>query len=77
MRLAIEILTAMPIYQFHVRADHAEPDVRWSHLADVEAAKRYARSLIDSFKSNHHFNADYRIEIKDDSGRPIATIPFE
>ncbi len=68
---------SMPIYQFQVLEDHGAPDVRWTHLSDVEAAKKYARLLIKDFKSSGQFNARSRLEIKDDLGRPVATVSFE
>ncbi len=42
----------MPIYQFVVRGgDHEDdPDVRWSHLPDEDAARRYGHLLIKDFK---------------------------
>ena len=42
----------MPIYQFVVRSgDHADdPDVRWSHVPDEDAARRYGHLLIKDFK---------------------------
>lgn len=68
----------MPIYQFQVVEDHeTDPDVRWTHLADADAAQKYARILIREFKSKGHFNSHSRLEIKDDTGRPVATLRFE
>lgn len=67
----------MPIYQFQVLEDHHAPDVRWTHLSDIDAAKRYARLLIKDFKSKGQFDARSKLEIKDEIGRPVATLPFE
>ncbi len=67
----------MPIYQFHVRPDHREPDVRWTYLPDDEAARRYARVLIKNFKSNGDgFESRSQMDVKDDTGRPVASITF-
>jgi hypothetical protein len=67
----------MPIYQFLVQPSHAEPDVRWSYLPDSDAAKRYARVLINDFKSRRKFDGRSKMEIQDDAGKSIATIPFD
>jgi len=72
------LATSMPIYQFQVVEDHKAPDVRWTHLSDDEAAKRYGRLLIKDFKVNdRRFHPRCRMEIKDDVGRSIATLSFE
>jgi hypothetical protein len=71
--LAVE----MPIYQFQVVGDRdADPDVRWTHLSDADAAKKYARILIRDFKLKGHFNSHSRLELKDDTGRPVAMLRF-
>jgi hypothetical protein len=67
----------MPIYQFRVLEDHHAPDVRWTHLSNVEAAKKYARLLIQEFRSKGQFDVRSKLEIRDDLGRPVATLPFE
>ncbi len=67
----------MPIYQFHVRQDHQEPDVRWMYLPDDEAVRRYAHVLIKNFKSNGNgFESRLQMDVKDDTGRPVASITF-
>ena len=47
-------LGTMPIYQFIVRSgDHEDdPGVRWPHLPDESAARRYGHLLIKDFKSS-------------------------
>ena len=47
----------MPIYQFVVRSgDHEDDaDVRWSHLPDEGAARRYGHLLMKDFKSSGRY----------------------
>jgi hypothetical protein len=67
----------MPIYQFRVLEDHHAPDVRWTHLSDADAAKKHARLLIQDFNSKGQFQARSKLEIRDDVGRTLATLPFD
>jgi hypothetical protein len=70
----------MPIYQFVVRSgDHEDdPDVRWSHLSDEDAARRYGHLLIKDFKSSGRYpdSSHLYVVVKDEMGTPLISIPF-
>ena len=70
----------MPIYRFVVvDGDHEyDPSVRWTYLPDEEAALRYGHLLIREFKSSGSYpDATHsRLEVKDDMGDPLISIPF-
>ena len=70
----------MPIYQFVVRSgDHEDdPDVRWSHLPDEDAARRYGHLLIKDFKSSGRYAdaSHLYVVVKDEMGNPLISIPF-
>jgi hypothetical protein len=70
----------MPIYQFVVRSgDHEDdPDVRWSHLPDKDAARRYGHLLIKDFKTSGRYpdSSHLYVVVKDEMGNPLISIPF-
>jgi hypothetical protein len=69
----------MPIYQFAVRwEDDQDADIRWRHLPDKEMARRFATLLINECLSRGRYAASTRacLEIKDDSGYLLLSIPF-
>lgn len=69
----------MPIYQFAVRQeDDQDADVRWTHLPDKETARRFANLLIREFISSGRYADSTRacLEIKDDTGDLLLSIPF-
>ena len=69
----------MPVYQFAVKRDSIQdPDVRWTHLSDDEAARRFANLLIKEFVSSGHYaqSSRSRLEVKDDSGGVLLSIPI-
>jgi hypothetical protein len=69
----------MPIYQFAVRReDDQEADMRWTHLPDKETARRFGKLLIKEFISSGRYSdaARVRLEIKDDAGDLLLSIPF-
>jgi len=70
----------MPIYQFVVRSgDHEDdPDVRWSHLPDKDAERRYGHLLIKDFKSSGRYAdaSHLYVVVKDEMGNPLISIPF-
>jgi hypothetical protein len=70
----------MPIYQFVVRSgDHEDdPDVRWSHLPDKDAARRYGHLLIKNFKTSGRCpdSSHLYVVVKDEMGNPLISIPF-
>jgi len=69
----------MPVYQFAVRQDSVQdPDVRWTHLSDDEAARRFANLLIKEFVSTGRYaqSSRSRLEVKDDSGGVLLSIPI-
>ena len=71
---------ANAIYQFVVRSgDHEDdPDVRWSHLPDEDAARRYGHLLIKDFKSSGRYAdaSHLYVVVKDEMGNPLISIPF-
>ena len=69
----------MPIYRFAVRReDDHDADVRWTHLPDKEAARRFANLLIKEFVSSGRYSDSTRtrLEVKDDTGALLLSIPF-
>ena len=68
----------MPIYQFVVRSgDHEDdPDVRWSHLPDKGAARRYGHLLIKDLKSSGRYpnSSLLYVVVKDEMGNPLISI---
>jgi hypothetical protein len=69
----------MPIYQFAIRREHdPDPEIRWRHLPDQETAHRFAKFLINEFASSgrHAIAAHTRLEVKDDAGSLLLSIPF-
>ena len=70
----------MPIYQFVVRSgDHEDdPNVRWSHLPDKDAARRYGHLLIKDFKTSGRYpdSSHLCVVVKDEMGNPLISIPF-
>jgi hypothetical protein len=67
----------MPVYQFAIKwADDQSPDVRYSHLADEEAARRYAILFIDELASSGFYSSrPCLLEVKDESGL-LFSMPF-
>ena len=67
----------MPVYQFAVKWDDDQtPDVRYTHLANEEAARRYAERLIRELASSGFYSSrPCVLEVKDESG-PLFSMPF-
>ena len=67
----------MQVYQFAVKwGDDQPPDVRYTHLADEEAARRYAKFLIHEFASSGFYSSrPCLLEVKDESGL-LFSMPF-
>jgi hypothetical protein len=67
----------MPVYQFAIKwDDNQSPDVRYTHLADEEAARRYAKFLIHELASSGFYSSrPCLLEAKDESG-PLFSMPF-
>jgi hypothetical protein len=69
----------MPIYQFVVRSDDHEddPDVRWSHLPDEDAARRYGHLLIKDFKSSGRYadSSHLYVVVKDEMRNYRCRLP--
>lgn len=69
----------MPVYQFAVRRDdEQDADVRWTHLPDKEAARRFANLLIKEFVSSGRYpvSSRCRLEVKNENGEVLLSIPF-
>jgi hypothetical protein len=68
----------MPQYFFDVRSiewDYHDPD--GITLTDDEAAITYAERIICELKADEGYDApDLKMLVKDESRRPIVTIPF-
>jgi hypothetical protein len=60
----------MPVYQFAVKWDNDQtPDVRYTHLPNEEAARRYAKLLIHELASSGFYSSrPCVLEVKDESG---------
>jgi hypothetical protein len=70
----------MPVYQFAVkRSSDQDPDILWTHLADADAARRYANLLIKEFVSSGRYSHVSRphLEVKDDAGGLLLSIPIQ
>jgi hypothetical protein len=70
----------MPIYRFTAaHGDKTCPDVRWAHLKDEEAARRYAKLLIPEFvaKGRHTDLTHWRLDVKDETGELLFSIPLQ
>jgi hypothetical protein len=67
----------MPVYQFAVKWDDDQsPDVRYTHLANEEAARRYAKLLIHELASSGFYSSrPCLLEVKDENG-PLFSMPF-
>jgi hypothetical protein len=64
-------IAKMPVYQLAIKRDNVQdPDVRWTHLSDDEAARRFANLLVKEFVSSGRYAHSSRshLEVKDDSG---------
>jgi hypothetical protein len=68
----------MPAYQFAIKwAADQSPDVRYSHLTDEEAARRYAKLLIHELApSGFYSSRSCFLEVKDETGSLLFSIPF-
>src|SRR6478672_13807270 len=68
----------MPVHQFAVKWDDDQtPDVRYTHLADEEAARRYAKLLIHELApSGFYSSRSCFLEVKDETGSLLFSIPF-
>src|SRR5262249_41285028 len=57
----------MPVYQFAIKwADDQSPDMRYLHLADEDAARRYAKLLIQELASSGFYSSrSCTLEVKD------------
>jgi len=68
----------MPVYQFAVKWDDDQtPDVRYTHLANEEAARRYAKLLIHELASSGFYSSrPCVLEVKDENG-PLFSMRFQ
>ena len=69
----------MPAYQFTVRWNEDRAfDVRYTHLADQETARRYAKLLAKECVSTgfYPYSSRSRVEVKDGTGSVLFSIPF-
>ena len=73
-------ISVLPIYRFTaVQGDNACPDVRWAHLKDEEAARHYAKLLIQEFFAKGRYTdlTHWRLEVKDQIGELLLSIPLQ
>ena len=57
--------------------DDQSADVRYAHLADEEAARRYAKLLIHELAPNGFYSSrSCFLEVKDETGSLLFSIPF-
>lgn len=71
----------MPLYFFHVRGGHlpTEADEGWMHPDDgaaLDAAREAARALIASDILDGILDLAARIEVEDETGKLLLTVPF-
>ena len=68
----------MPVYEFAVKWDDDQtPDVRYTRLADEEAARRYAKLLIQELAPGGFYSSrSCFLEVKDETGSLLFSIPF-
>ena len=69
----------MPIYRFNAaRSDQCCPDVRWLRLKDQEAARHFAKLLVEEFVASGHYAdwADWRLDVRDENGELLLSVPF-
>ena len=71
----------MPRYYFHVYSDTVALDENGEDLASVtiarEAAVRAAREFAaEEITKRGEVHLRYRIEVEDEQGRPVFTMPF-
>lgn len=74
-------LPLMPTFYFHVRDDMDVADDEGAELRDVEAARDYAtrsaRALMcETMKENGRITLSHRIDIEDEQGGVVASVPF-
>ena len=71
----------MPRYFFHLYDDIVSLDEEGSDLPDVAAARRKAmqnaRAIACQEVLDGHLNLRHRIEVEDESGRPVLVLPFQ
>jgi hypothetical protein len=70
----------MPRYYFHIYNDMVAMDDEGTELPDVAAAREHAiegaRSLMAETLLQGRLSLQHRIEVADDTGRVLMTIPF-
>lgn len=70
----------MPRFFFHLHDDGVAHDDEGRELADIEAAKREGikggRELMCEQLRNGSLVLNHLIEVEDESGNTVATIPF-
>lgn len=71
----------MPRYFFHVFDDLEVRDDEGVELRNLEAVRAYAalaaRHLVsDSLQAGGRINPDHRIDVEDEEGRVVVTVPF-
>ncbi|MDB5697861.1 MAG: hypothetical protein JWN69_665 [Alphaproteobacteria bacterium] len=71
----------MPRYFFHLFDDIVLRDEEGIELPDIEAARseavRAARDIACQEVQNGKLSLHHRIEVEDEQGRPILTLPFK
>lgn len=70
----------MPIYCFNAaKLADCCPDVRWTRLKDEEAARRFAKLLVEEFVASGRYAdcSDWRLDVRDENGGLLLSIPFQ
>lgn len=70
----------MAHYFFHLHNDRNVPDPEGTHLQSLSAVREHAvadiRELMAEGVKNGRINLRHRIEVADEHGRPVLTVPF-
>ena len=70
----------MPRFYLHLYDDHVVKDEEGIFLADADEARREAvrnaRSIIAEQAENGRINLKHWIDIVDENGEPVLTVPF-
>jgi hypothetical protein len=68
----------MPTYQFVATSFQNQdyPEVRWKRLADEPAAIQFANLLVQQFKLSGRYPTKSWINVMDEDGTTIISIPF-
>ena len=72
----------MPRFYFHLHNDIDAPDGEGLEFANLEAAKAHALTMVrftaaETVKEHGHFVRHHRVDIEDENGAVLGTVPFD